>query len=843
MKKNRLTKQILLALAMGPALTTGILLLGISTVEAIDVVGTGYVGIQEQDSYTNVYGNYLAAEHASLTGTIEMTGGEVTGDWMMGGYLYGSGTVSDSEVIISEGTVVAEVMGGYLYGSGVASNNKVNISGGTINGEVYGAVTTESEVELSSNVVNISGGTINKNVTGGGMSIGSSVDNRVIISGMAQLNGDSVFGGSGDTAVSNSVEVKGGIVSSALLGGDSTENASENHVVVSGGTVKGAITGGRSGKVAENNIVTISGGVIMASEEKIFGGDGIEGASGNQICINGEADISAKNIAAGNSTAGLIEKNEISVTGGTINASYITGGDGHEVRENRVTITGGTVHSRVFGGYGDKTASGNSVYLLGGTVTNNIYGGGIDPAFSGGTANNNRIYLYKQANVSDAGLYGSTMSTDKTEGNVLILDSWSGSTKTVQNFNDIIFQGIQWQNGGIVLAITESGQEKALEGTCVKVNQLSMAGGTVLHVGDSMTLIQSNADTGLSLDNVNVTESSEFSAGVATVGTGIVELQGTNNDLIYKITNVERNPQTDVVAGNRLAGAAFVSQGADIAADSLHLLDDGYHWGTQVFGAVYGNRSTYDAAGDVKINGWSEIVGVGNIHRVDGGRLAWGIFYENGTGNYRTWNEFNNEMFRGDGSLVYNGGGAAVRLTKDSGVYYEASLRTGNLSSSMSDAVRDGDGNSYGFDSDSTYWGAHVGAGRLLETERGQWDLYGKYFHTAIDGDSFEMGGDRFSFDRVTSDRLRIGARYTPETDSAWKVYYGAAYEYEFSGDSRMKAGQWETEQSLGGSTVFGEVGTVWGRKDSNWSVDVNLRGYAGEREGFSGMVQLAYAF
>ena len=44
-----------------------------------------------------------------------------------------------------------------------------------------------------------------------------------------------------------------------------------------------------------------------------------------------------------------------------------------------------------------------------------------------------------------------------------------------------------------------------------------------------------------------------------------------------------------------------------------------------------------------------------------------------------------------------------------------------------------------------------------------------------------------------------------------------------------MKAGQFEApEQSLQGSTVFGEIGTVWGRKDSPWSMDVNLRGYAG---------------
>ncbi len=31
--------------------------------------------------------------------------------------------------------------------------------------------------------------------------------------------------------------------------------------------------------------------------------------------------------------------------------------------------------------------------------------------------------------------------------------------------------------------------------------------------------------------------------------------------------------------------------------------------------------------------------------------------------------------------------------------------------------------------------------------------------------------------------------------------------------------------------------------KDSPWSMDINLRGYTGEREGISGMLQLAYSF
>ena len=511
---------------------------------------------------------------------------------------------------------------------------------------------------------------------------------------------------------------------------------------------------------------------------------------------------------------------------------------------NTVYLSGVTMgsNSKIYGGYASSSinaaASENTIHIYGDfgieKKTVQIYGGYVDGGESE-KAMNNQIILHDgtDANVY-AKLYGSNGTGEGYIGNMFVLDDWSGSVNSVQNFDALFFRNVHWQNGGTIL--TANGG--SLEGTTID-KSITFANGSVIQAGESMTLVQMNSGTGVDESQEGQTH---FTAGVTTEGIGMIDT--AENDATLTIKSVSRSGQTDLVGESRLAGAAFVNQGADIAADSLWLLDDGYHFGTQTFGAVYGNRSTYDVASDIKINGWSEIAGFGSIHKTDGGRLAWGVFYENGTGNYRTWNEFNNEMFRGDGSLLYNGGGAAIRYTKDSGLYYEASLRAGTLSSSMSNVVKDGEGNSYGFDSDSTYWGAHVGVGKLIRSGDGQWNVYGKYFHTDIEGDSFEMGGDWFRFDDVTSDRLRLGARYTADTDKAWSLYYGAAWEYEFSGDSYMKAGQFDApEQSLEGSTVFGEIGTVWGRKDSSWSMDVNLRGYAGEREGFSGMVQLAYAF
>ena len=668
-----------------------------------------------------------------------------------------------------------------------AVTGSVEMTGGKVTGHVYGGYSS-SKSKVSGSTVAITSGKVTENVYGGWSNKGAATGNMVTITG-GEVTGD-IYGGGSDG------------VNSTVTG---------NRVTITDSTVTRDVYGGYSsnGGAANGNTVTITGNTVTRD---VYGGCSYD-------------------------YGGAANDNTVTISSGTV-TGYVYGGktDTGSANGNTVTITDSTVNG-ICGGMGHMEANGNSVRITGGTVTGYVYGGGS--VGHGGKASNNTVELLGSADVSAASLYGSNMAGT---GNKLLIDGWTGSeVKDVQNFSDITFQDIQWQTDGPVLGITHNSQTDALKDTAIHLKSVSFAGGTELQTGDSMTFIEGDT-LGIQEENVDVADT--FTAGVAAVGTGEMSVSDDRNTLSYKITGVFRNTQTDLIAENRAVAVAFVNQGADIAADSLRLLDDGYHFGTQTFGAVYGNRSQYDVNSDIKINGWSEIAGFGNIHEVKGGRLAWGVFYENGTGNYRTWNTFNNEMFRGDGSLLYNGGGAAIRLTKDSGVYYEASLRAGTLSSSMSNAVKDGNGNSYGFDSDSTYWGAHVGAGKLIQRGSGQWDIYGKYFHTDIDGDSFEMGGDRFSFDSVTSDRLRLGARYTADTDKAWSLYCGAAYEYEFSGGSHMKAGQFEApEQSLQGSTVFGEIGTVWGRKDSPWSMDINLRGYAGEREGFSGMVQLAYAF
>lgn len=700
------------------------------------------------------------------------------------------------------------------------------------------------------------GANISGNNNGGKLTVSGVVNESDNVAGWYLGEGDAV---SGELRIDGETQASGNI-----LGGYTEKGgALANSVMIDGSSVRPAeneageelaapliVGGGSADGDASDNRVTVTGGDMNLPDD-------LPGHLEDMLDISGMVNAQAAIIVGGMAEKGTASGNSVAVDdhSAAMAEMMIVGGVGIGASGNGAAVNDHSVAAAemMIGGLAvNGDASGNTVIITDGTTVGGeavIIGGAVGvtadvggQAEAAGAARDNTVILAGEADVSGAELYGwraedGTTEVQETSRNTLVIDNWSGSVKKAQNFDAVRFDSVTWEDGGTVLEATD-GEDAMLADAEILADDLVIRGENTPQAGERMTFIRgTEASAGEQEGPLS------FTKGTVTQGTEVME-QETADSLDYVIQTVGLNPQTAAVNRGRFTGAAFVNQGADIAADAVSLLDDGYHWGTRTFGAVYGSRSEYDGAGGIRINGWNTIVGAGNVHEIKDGRLAWGVFYENGTGNYHTRNMFNNEIFRGDGSLLYNGGGAAVRLTKNGGSYYEASVRAGTLGNSMTDAVRDGDGNSYGFDSDSTYWGGHIGAGRLIPGSRGQWDVYGKYFHSEIEGDAFLMGGDAYRFEDMTSDRLRLGARYTADTGRAWSFCGGAAYEYEFSGDSRMKAGPWEArEESLQGSSVFGEIGALMRDKDSPWSMDINLRGYTGEREGISGMLQLAYSF
>ncbi len=678
-----------------------------------------------------------------------------------------------------------------IYGNGYS----FTINGGTNYGKVYG---------------------VGKNGYTGDASGGN-----VTINGNAEVT-DDVYGGYSERGevYNNTVNISGNAKTGYVYGGDSERGEVYNNTVnISGNAKTGYVYGGRStDRSAHHNTVNISDGTIGSDQASAY-------------------------VRGGYSATGEAYNNTVNISGGTIGSDQasanVYGGMSYsdEAHHNTVNISGDAkvIVGTVYGGWSNSgSANDNTVYISGGSVKGNVYGGFCFSYY--GSANDNEIIISGSTDIENAKLYGYNDSASGT-GNTLTIDGWSGNTKSVQNFNDIAFKNISWKNNGSILTITnQNGYTSDLTNT--KIKTINIAGGININVGDKMTLIDGNIS---SIGDVTDT----FTAGVAREGLGSTSVDG-NGNVTFKVTSIKLSSQAVGAAQTRAASAAFVNQGTDLISDSLDTISRDDNYGVKTFAAVHGNRSKYDVADDIKINGWSTIVGVGNADKFDNGsEFSWGVFYENGSGNYRTYNSFNNEFFRGDGSMVYNGGGIAARYENKNGVYTEGSLRAGMLKNELDNAMRNVNG-SYGYETESAYYGAHIGVGKIISlSDSSDLDIYGKFFHTYTEGDSVTIADDKFDFDSITSDRLRVGARITSNKENKFSTYYGLAYEYEFNGDADMTAqGLRADTQSLQGSSVMAEVGFNYQpTPDSPWSFDLNMRGYTGERQGGSFNVQATYTF
>ncbi len=603
--------------------------------------------------------------------------------------------------------------------------------------------------------------------------------------------------------------------------------------------------------ITDNKIIIDKQPIELKLPLFVYGNDLDNGDANNNQVITNNSQITT--VYGGQ---GINANNNKVILNNGSNSTYVIGGYSEtgedkpgETNGNTVIINKSTVKN-VYGGYSHCGSANNNIVIIDNSVVDDNVPSAIIGGFApkGKGATGNIVKIIGNSNIENASIYGGRSDSsninveDVITGNTLTLNGWRGSTKSVQNFNSINFDNINWQNGETVLKIT-AGAKNDLANTEIYLN--SIAGGSKIAVGDTMTLIESTNSINLGIDKNKITVNNNFFAGVATEGTSTATV---NNDGVdFTIDTLKANSQIDLVAENRVVAAAFVNQGTDLISDSLDALSRDSNYGVKTFAAVHGNRSKYDVNSDIKINGWSVIAGVGNAGKFDNGsEFSWGVFYENGSGNYRTYNEFNNEFFRGDGSLVYNGGGIAARYTNKNGVYTEGSLRAGMLKSDMDNALRDGAGNFYGYESASAYYGAHIGIGKIISlSESSDLDVYGKFFHTYTEGDSFKVANDEFDFDSINSDRLRIGARITSNKENKFSTYYGLAYEYEFNGDADMTAqGLKAPTQSLQGSSVMAEIGFNYQpTPTSPWSLELNMRGYAGERQGCSFNVQAMYTF
>lgn len=677
-------------------------------------------------------------------------------------------------------------------------------------------------------------------------------DNNTALNNVVKIDSDlacGIIGGytKDGESKNNSVYINSGEINGYIYGGYSETGSSEGNIVyINGGTIKSNVRGGSVGEgYVSDNYVKINSGDFTTNTVEISGGSSIQSSviNYNTVEINGGSFGVLTTIYGGSSNNSNISNNTVKIMGGTFSgANWNATGNRYD---------GSTI---IAGGYSDGgIVQGNRVEISGGDFEgrNDVFAGNSGNAQTG-TVIDNTILLSGNVDLTQVNLYGRNSDAAYYENNNLIINGWSGSVNSLHYFDNIEFENIAAQD--TVIEIKNNNDVLTGTGTTdisksnIQINSLSKA--IDVDVNDKLTITMSGLEEGKDIQESLVSLGPDgIRQGVATSIVGDISVDSSQNNANDKITvtvtEKRAQKQTAITTESQAAATAFINQGNELISESLNVLHDG-EYGITTFARVNGNNSKYNTGSYVDINGWNSIVGVADSKKIGDSKVNYAAFFENGSGNYNTYNDFNGMAFRGDGNVVYNGGGMAIRCDGANGVYAEASLRAGTAKNELSDVLSDTNGNRYGYETENAYYGGHIGIGKIVKLDNDKaWDFYGKYFHVHHEGDSVNIGGDEFKFDSVDSDKLRIGARFNESQGEKLRSYYGLAWEYEFSGDvGGTAAGHAMYTPSLEGSTVIAEMGFRYtpGNK-SPWYFDANIKGYVGQQEGISGSVQANYTF
>ena len=401
---------------------------------------------------------------------------------------------------------------------------------------------------------------------------------------------------------------------------------------------------------------------------------------------------------------------------------------------------------------------------------------------------------------------------------------------------DLTFGKVEWTGSNPLIDHKATLPNVSFDGATVDTSNIDFYKEMYIEADQTTTLVSDFGGTPKEI------KGSKYMVGTAFDGEGSATME--NGNLVFRTkTSAGVSEQTHKAVMGVEATMGLLASGIghlDKVLDGFGNVSNAGSDGASTSASIGGGKDRYETGSHVNINSWSAAVGVGARKETKKGTLQYGIFGEYGKGNYT----MHSDVGRSDGDAHYAGGGLMAKWTNKHDVYTEASFRLGRVSDSANDLLRDGAGNAYGYDIHATYYGAHVGLGKVFNYKGGKsLDVYGKFFYTKRDGAEFDAK-QHYNLDSVNSSVLRIGARYGT-TDKKWNWYGGLAYEYEFDGEAKGTVNGTEIRAaSIKGSSVRGEFGMrMDATKDNPWRTDISIYGYGGKHRGFGGSVNVAYTF
>ena len=806
-----------------------------------------------------------------------------------------------NSVEISEGTISNSVYGGYADNdnNSSAEKNNVTISAGSkVSGSIYGGyanhnangnkVSFSNVAEVGENVLGgcslkadsknnevILNGTIKvtANVAGGVAVKGNSEGNTVRIIKSSAAN---VYGGNGGTSSKgNSVEISEGTISNSVYGGyadnDNNSSAEKNNVTISAGSkVSGSIYGGYANHNANENKVSFSN--VAEVGESVLGGYSLKADSkNNEVTIEGVGVVKAY-VAGGVALAGISEGNKVNIAHSSVNVNVYGGYGAKDSIGNIISITdGSSVNKNVYGGYSFKGNSmDNTVTIDNSTVNENVYGGYTesDGAISEKIQNNKVIF--KNAAKIKGDVYGGYDDKSKANiiNNTLEIVGKDNEAKSIQNFDKLNFF--------ITKDLVANDTMLKVTGTALINNAEIKAGvelGTKLNENDTINLITAGA---LKAENITT---GTLTDGLISIDQGLQVTVGTDGNKLVGVINGKTPPggggttppggggTTPPGGGGTTPGAGSLYADADAKSpvetqsaaltmlnlghdllttagyENAALAVDGEEEGSvNPFITMSANNQKLDTGSHVDLKAWNMNLGFAKKINNNSGKLIIAPVIEYGRGSYDSYLD---NGTHGDGDAHFWGAGLMTKQLNDDGLYYEGSLRAGRMSTDYQSAVAGG----IKYDSDATYYAAHLGMGKVVQlNDKDTLDYYGKLFYTRQQGDKVTVGtGATYDFDATTSLRTRLGARYTHQLSEKNAFYAGLAWQHEFDGESNAIVATALGSASAPAPSMKGDTGIMeLGWRVNNYDkfeLGLGVNGSVGKQKGVGFNLSLNFSF
>ena len=798
-----------------------------------------------KSSAANVYGG--KGDTSSKENNVEISDSTIKKN-VYGGYADNdkNGSAEKNKVTISAGSKVSEdIYGGYATHN--TNENKVSITNGAEVGQnVFGGYSLKADSK--NNEVTINGGSVvTANVAGGVTVKGSSEGNTVRIIKSSAAN---EYGGKGDTSSKgNSVEISEGTISNSVYGGyadnDNNSSAEKNNVTISAGSkVSGSIYGGYANHNANENKVSFSN--VAEVGESVFGGYSLKADSkNNEVTIEGVGVVKAY-VAGGVALAGISEGNKVNIAHSSVNVNVYGGYSfkGNSL-DNTVTIDNSIVNENVYGGYtesdgaiSEKIQNNKVIFKNGAKIKGDVYGG---------------YDKLNKANITN---------------NTLEVVGKDNEAKGIQNFDKLNFF--------ITKDLIANDTMLKVTDTALINNAEIKAGvelGTKLNENDKINLITAGA---LKAENITT---GTLTDGLINIDKGIKVAIGPDGNKLVGVINGTTPPggggttppggggTTPPGGGGTTPGAGSLYADADAKSpvetqsaaltmlnlghdllttagyENAALAVDGEEEGSvNPFITMSANNQKLDTGSHVDLKAWNMNLGFAKKINNNSGKLIIVPVIEYGRGSYDSYLD---NGTHGDGDAHFWGAGLMAKQLNDDGLYYEGSLRAGRMSTDYQSAVAGG----IKYDSDVTYYAAHLGMGKVVQlNDKDTLDYYGKLFYTRQQCDKVTVGtGATYDFDATTSLRTRLGARYTHQLSEKNAFYAGLAWQHEFDGESNAIVATTLGSASAPAPSMKGDTGIMelgWRVNNSDkFELGLGVNGSVGKQKGVGFNLSLNFSF